>query len=113
MDVMGYLVVSIFIIGVSYGLIHQIQLLLTIKKNDKAPNYRRLMFAYYLTCFSIAGFLVSFILNVLVYLQFIHPQIVTSNGTNLSCFIFLFVLFVSKFVIRPRSYNKDNLPVLK
>lgn len=103
MDVIGFLVVTIFIIGVSYSLVFQIQQLLTVKHNDKTPQYRRLMFAHYLTCFSIVGFLVSFILNVLVYLQFIYSQLVTSNSTNISCLIFFLMLFTSKFVITPRT----------
>ncbi len=106
MDVITYLVVGLFVVGVSYSLMLHIQHLLTIKKSEKASANRRLMIGNYITCFSIACFLVTFILNVLVYLQFIHSHIVTSNNTSIICLLFLFVIFISKFVITSKDYTR-------
>ncbi|ENH98465.1 hypothetical protein J416_00125 [Gracilibacillus halophilus YIM-C55.5] len=105
MDIIGYMMVSIFIFGVLYGFVLQIQYLLTIKQNEKLSVNRRLLYGHYLTCISMAGFLVTFILNILVSLEMIHSQIVTSHSTNIICLIFLFVLFTAKFIITPRNYS--------
>ncbi len=110
MDLIEFLGVGIFISLISYGLFLQIQHLLTIRKNEKYAKNRRLMLGNYLTCFSIAGFLTSFILNVFVYLQLIHSYIVTSISTNTFCLIFLFAIITSKFLITPRD-TKNKLSV--
>lgn len=54
-DEIGYVVVVFFIIGLTYGLVKQVQHTLTIQKFDKTD--------------SLLGFLISYLLNVFVALQ--------------------------------------------
>lgn len=70
-DEIGYVVVVFFIIGLTYGLVKQVQHTLTIQKFDKtdSPHYRRSLLGNYLTCVSLLGFLISYLLNVFVALQ--------------------------------------------
>lgn len=110
-EVIGYLVVSFFIFGGAYALIRQIQHITKIRKLTKTAKYRRLMIGNYISCLAIAGFLISFVLNVLVNVQFIHSHIVTSKTTSLGSFIFIMVLLISEFVITPRKNNKNQLTV--
>lgn len=111
-EVIGYLMVTIFIIGATYGLYRQIQHTFKIKKSQRTVNYKRLLLGSYLTSISYAGFLISFVLNVLVMsFQFIHSNIITSNSTAASCFIFFVVLLISKFGITPRNSGQSGLPI--
>ena len=109
-EVISYLVVVILIIGFIYGLVRQIQHTLTMKKNQKIVQYKRILVGNCLSSISFAGFLLSFILNILVYMQFIHSNSITSNGTALSCFVFLGILFIAKFGVIPRSSYENKLP---
>lgn len=110
-EVIGYLVVSIFIFGGIYGLILQVQHTMVIRKLTKNAKYKRLVIGNYISCLAIAGFLLFFILNVFVNMQLIQSQIVTSNATSIGCFIFIVMLLFSKFVITPRDRNKNKLSV--
>lgn len=111
-DTIGYIIVAFIIIGLTYGLVRQIKHILTIQK-DKADisNYKRSLFGYYLACGSLMGFLISFILNVLVAMELIQSNLVESNTTALSCFIFLAAYLMTKWVVLPR--NRDQYKLLK
>src|SRR5690606_11109433 len=101
MDVIGYLVVTIFVLGVSYGLLLQTKHLLNMKKNKTNTKSSRLWLCSCLRCFSIAGFLISFLLNILVHLQLIHSYFITSNSTNIFCLVFLTAFIIAKYIITP------------
>ncbi|ATP40390.1 hypothetical protein CSE16_10205 [Solibacillus sp. R5-41] len=109
-DVIGYVVVMLFIIGFTYGLVRQVQYTLTIQKANSfgVSNYRRLLFGNYLTCVSLLGFLVSFILNVLVAIQIIQLNLLTSNNTGFSCFVFLLILLIAKFRVIPKNSKRNE-----
>ena len=85
-DTIGYAVVILFIIGSTYGLIKQLQLTMNIQRNHESD--RRLVIGNYLTSISFAGFIISFVLNVLVALQVIQSSTITSNNTSVSCGFF-------------------------
>lgn len=101
-DTIGYAVVILFIIGSTYGLIKQLQLTMNIQRNHKLD--RRLVIGNYLTSISFAGFIISFVLNVLVALQAIQSCTITSNNTSVSCGFFLLVLLISRFGIIPKNH---------
>ncbi|MGE7621486.1 hypothetical protein ACQKMD_00140 [Viridibacillus sp. NPDC096237] len=109
-DVIGYTVVVFLIIVFTYGLVLQVQHTLTIKKANKSDvsNYRRLLFGNYLTCVSFLGFLSSYILNILVKMQIIQLNFLTSDNTGFSCFVFLLVLLIAKFGVIPKIVNETN-----
>jgi hypothetical protein len=108
-DGIGFVVVILLIIGFSYSLIKQIQHTLSIQKADKTANYKRLLLGNYLTSIAFAGFMVSFTLNISVALQTIKSSMITSNGTSISCFIFLVVLLIAKFGITPKAPKYTGL----
>ena len=110
-DVIGYVAVAFLIIGCIYGLVRQIQHTLTIQKSNKTvvPKYKRSLFGNYLMCVSLFGFLISYILNVLVAMQIIKSSIITSDNTGFSCFIFLLVLLIAKFRVLPKNRRKIDL----
>ncbi len=101
-DTIGYAIVALFIMGSTYGLIKQLQLTMNIQRNNKSD--RRLVIGNYLTSISFAGFIISFILNVLVAIQVIQSSTITSNNTSVSCVFFLLVLLVSRFLITPKNH---------
>ena len=101
-DTIGYAVVVLFIIGSTYGLIKQIYLTMNIQRNNKSD--RRLLIGNYLTSISFAGFITSFVLNILVAIQGIQSSTITSNNTSVSCAFFLLILLISKFRITPKNH---------
>ncbi|MCJ8007249.1 hypothetical protein ACFFF5_07065 [Lederbergia wuyishanensis] len=110
-DVIGYVVVVFLIIGCIYGLVRQIQHTLTIQKSNKTfvPNDNKSLFGNYLISVSLLGFLISYILNVLVAMQIIKLSIITADNTAISCFIFLLVLLIAKFGVLPKNHRKNDL----
>ena len=101
-DTIGYSVVILFIIGSTYGLIKQIHLTMNNQRNNKSD--RRLVIGNYLTSISFAGFIMSFVLNILVAIQVIQSSTITSNNTSVSCGFFLLMLLISKFGITPKNH---------
>lgn len=75
-DIVGVLIVAFLIIGFTYGFVRQIQHNIVIQKADKTyvPNYRRSLIGNYLTSISFLGFLISYILNILVATQIIQSS---------------------------------------
>lgn len=88
-EIIGYVIVVFLITGFTYGFVRQIQHTLTIRKANKTAvsNYRRTLFGNYITCLSFCGFLISYMLNVLVAMRIIQSNILTSNNTIFSCFV--------------------------
>lgn len=109
-DSIGYVMVAFIIIGITYGLVRQIKHILTIQKvKTNIYKYKRSLSGYYLACGSLLGFLISFILNVLVAMELIQSNLVKSNTTALSCFIFLAAYLIAKWVVIPRNRNQHKL----
>lgn len=110
-DIVGFLIVVFLIIGFTYGFVRQIQHNVVIQKDDKAyvPNYRRSLIGNYITSISFLGFLISYVLNILVATQIIQSNIITSENTSFSCFVFLLVLLIAKFVIIPKKTRQNEL----
>ncbi|MGE7838253.1 hypothetical protein [Viridibacillus arvi] len=104
-DVIGYVVVILIIISFIYGLFKQFQHTLTIQKANRpdVSNFRWLLFGNYLTCVLFLGFLVSFILNVLIAMQVIQLNLLTSDNTGFSCFLFLLILLFAKSGSIPKN----------
>ncbi|WP_039043619.1 hypothetical protein [Sporosarcina sp. ZBG7A] len=104
-EIIGYVVVVFLITGFTYGFVRQIQDTLTIRKANKTAvsNYRRTLIGNYITCLSFGGVLISYLLNVLVAMRIIQSNILTSNNTGFSCFVFLVVLLIAKFGAIPKS----------
>jgi hypothetical protein len=99
-DTIGYAVVTIFIIGSIYSLVKQIQQTYSMQNGSKSN--KRLLFGNYLSIFSLLGFIISYVLNVLGGLEVIHSDSITSNSTDISCFLFLLVLLIARFIITPK-----------
>lgn len=101
-DTIGFTVVAIFVLGSTYGFIKQVQHTLTIQRDNKSN--KRLLFGNYLTSISFLGFIISYILNVLVGMQVIQSNSITSNSTGFICFLFIAVLLISRYKITPKHY---------
>lgn len=106
-DSISYVMVAFIIIGTTYSLVRQIQHILIIQ-NVKA-NYKRSLFAYYLACGSLFGFLISYILNILVAIQLIQSNLVKSDTTALSCFLFIMIYIITKWLVIPRIHKQHKL----
>ncbi|MFE6168604.1 hypothetical protein ACFVP8_12160 [Viridibacillus arvi] len=114
-DVIGYVVIVSLILVFTYGLVIQVQHTLTFRKANTSDvsNYRRLLFGNYVMSVSFFGFLISFILNVLVALQIIQLNFITSDNTGFSSFVFLVVLLIAKFGVIPIPKNRQRNELLK
>ena len=106
MHIAVFIVVAVFITGVTYGLILQLQKTLELKNSGRTDEKRRVLIGNVLVLVAHAGFLISFILNVLVYLRLIYSQTLTSEITNTGCLIFLIMYMISKYAARPEKPEK-------
>lgn len=110
-DLIGFVLVAFIMINITYRLVRQIQYIMIIQKGNNVgiSNYRRTLFGNYLAGGLLLGFLISFILNVLVATQIIQSSIVRSDNTALSCFIFLLVFILTKSLIIPKNRNQHMI----
>lgn len=110
-DLIGFVLVAFIMINLTYRLVRQIQYIVTIQKrnNIDITNYKRTLFGNYLAGGLLLGFLISFILNVLVAMQIIQSSLIRSDNTALSCFIFLLVFVLTKSLIIPKNRNQHKI----
>lgn len=106
-DKIEYLIIILFIIGLTYGFVKQLHHTMTIKKMVRY-KYKRLLIGNYLSSVTLFGFIISFILNVLVALQIIQTNSITSDTTGFGCTLFLLGFFIAEFLVIPkRKVNED------
>lgn len=113
----GYIFVALTIFGFGYALVWQIRDTLEIKRATKAETAvdKRKLVGHYLMAASLAGFFVSYLLNVTIgLLIFVRPEtvqhaLVNSNTTAFACFMFLLAFLVSKFGIVPKEEPGQRL----
>ena len=101
-DVIGYLIITIIMIGFVSGFVLQLQQLLIIRKNNETVH-KRLLYGHYVRCVAYVGFLTAYILNVLVAAGVIPHAFFTDSNTSLGCYLFLIVLLFTYFVVRPKK----------
>ncbi|MGG0656898.1 hypothetical protein [Rummeliibacillus pycnus] len=107
-DVIGYLVVIFVIIGFTFGLVKQLQHTVTIQKTV-GFKFNRLLVGNYLKNAALFGFIISFLLNILVGLQIIHSNSITSNTTGSACTLFLFGFFIAEYLVIPKNRLKKSI----
>ncbi|MFJ8262938.1 hypothetical protein ACIQ4I_13440 [Rummeliibacillus sp. NPDC094406] len=107
-DIIGNLVVIFVIIGFTYGLVKQLQHTITIHKTV-GFKCNRLLIGNYLKNAALFGFIISFLLNVLVGLQIIQSNSITSDTTGFSCTLFLLGFFIAEFWVIPKRKVYEDL----
>lgn len=109
-DIFGYVMVCLVALLFFFELIRQIKETRTIQKAGEtaARKYKRLIFGEYLAIFSLTGFLVSFVFNVLIGLQIYYSDVLTSDNTAFACFISLLFLLIARFGIIPKKMLKNR-----
>lgn len=108
-DVIDYVVVLFLILLLTYGLYKQIQHTLIVRKAHKIVSCKRTLFGNWLSCASLAGFLISYTLNVFVAMKLIQSNIMTSDSTSFSSFIFLLIFIIAKFWVIPKTDRRNEL----
>ncbi|WP_112180370.1 hypothetical protein [Paraliobacillus zengyii] len=91
----GNLVVLLLVIGMIWILIRQFKHTVRILDNKRSLADRTFLFNSLCTI-SLAGFLVSYILNFLISLQNIETAFLTANNTANSCTLFILAAVISK-----------------
>ena len=116
-DVVGWIFVVLTIAGFGYALVWQIREALAIKRTTKwetRADKRRLV-GHYILAVSLAGVLVSYLLNVAVgFLSYLNPEtvqhaLINSNTTGFACVMFLVMFLVSKFWVVPKDEKGQRL----
>jgi len=99
---MDNVVIIILLIGFTYGFIRQIQHNSFIKNTVKPTNAtnKRKLYGNYICTISYLAFLICLVLNY-------FPNLLTEQFNSLNlvvlCFIFVLLVFISKFVIIPKE----------
>ncbi|KGX87406.1 hypothetical protein [Pontibacillus litoralis] len=104
-NLMSYTIVALLVIGFIYVLVRQIKHIMSLRKNRSFSYSKRLLLSIYLTIIAIAGFLISFLLNVAIFMQVFQSNALTSNNTAIACFLFIFILLMAKYVILPKNQS--------
>ncbi|MBZ9691411.1 hypothetical protein [Clostridium sp. M14] len=100
-NIMGFIIITIFICGLSYGFLRQIKETSYIIKINKFTD--RSVIGNLICSISYGAFLISYILNVLISLEILGIFIITSENTSFSCGIFLMISLISKYIIVPKK----------
>lgn len=66
-------------------------------------NNRRWIVGNFIFSISYCGFLISYMLNILVAFKIIQSMRLTSENTSFSCFIFIAILLISKYIIESKN----------
>jgi len=106
-DLLGYAVAALFALGFIYAFIKQVKQTVIIRNENKVKDYKRLLVGNYITSIALGGFLLSYIVNLFIGIQWIAPNIIGSGDAILSCFIFLVILVIARFVVTSEE-NKQN-----
>lgn len=95
-----YLIIGAVFTLLTYGLIMQIQQTISIQKTNKRLVYKhkRTLIGHYVTSISFLGFFTFLMLNI--------TNILPSNYTVISCFMFLVIFLIAKFGIIPKKYDR-------
>ncbi|HWI47847.1 MAG TPA: hypothetical protein VNU45_06425, partial [Rummeliibacillus sp.] len=88
--------------------VKQLQHTITIKKTV-GSKFNRLLVGNYLTSGTLFGFIISFLLNILVGLQIIQSNSITSDTTGFACTLFLLGFFIAKFLVIPKDKLSEDL----
>lgn len=103
-NIISYFVLTLLFIGFVYILIKEIKNTLLYQKKIKEDVYfKKHLFGRYLMVAAFVVFLISFTLNVLIYLQVFQSNVLTSNNTALTCFLFIFVYLIVKYIVLPKN----------
>ncbi|ART75661.1 hypothetical protein B4U37_06300 [Sutcliffiella horikoshii] len=76
---------------------------------NKKSSTKRTLFGNYLFFTSLVGFLISFILNILIYFEFIKEGLFTGNNTANSCTAFIVVALIAKYLIVRENNNPQEI----
>lgn len=95
-EIIGYTIVVLLITGIVYSLIKIVQQIIVLKQTQNKAKKKRVLNHYYLMTIALVGFLLSFVLNIIVYMGVIRSSIITGNATAISCFIFLMIFLIAK-----------------
>ncbi|MFD1030161.1 hypothetical protein [Metaplanococcus flavidus] len=118
-DIVGWIFVALTIVGFGYALVWQVRDTLKVKRstegNTKADKRR--LAGHYLMVASLAGFYVSYLVNVsvglMVYIrpETVQPALINSNTSGFACFAFLAVFLIAMFWVVPKE--ETAAPLLK
>lgn len=110
---LSYFSVFLVIIISLYILVKQIKRTINLTRDTAYQKSRILLIKNYLLSFSMFGFIISFTLNFLIYLELIKVNKLTNNNTSLLCFIFLFIILVIQYTFRVGDANVSQTKYLK
>ncbi|SHG45212.1 hypothetical protein [Ornithinibacillus halophilus] len=100
----GPVVAMAFFVGIAYCLLLQVQFTMTIVQKDR--TYSRSSFIGNIVCgLSLAIFLVSYMINGLMYWGILKEGILNSQNTAICCVIFILLAMLSKLL----TYDKKVL----
>ena len=106
-DLLGYAVAALFAVGFIYAFIKQVKQTIIIRNETKVKDCKRLLVGNYITSIALGGFLLSYIASLFIRIQWIAPNIIASGDAIISCFIFLVILVIARFLIISEE-NKQN-----
>ena len=111
----SYVMPLLFIGLFMYGFLKQVQQSVLLYKTVSPTNpfNKRLLLGNHLYSFSLGGFVFLLILNVFFYLGHLPQTQQIGNTISLTSFLFLLLMFLSKFALIPKAQFPSLLPLSK
>ena len=115
MEWLNYVIPILFICLFTYGFVKQVQQSVLLHKTvfPNNPFNKRLVLGNHLYSFSFGGFVSLLILNVFFYLGVLPQTQQIGNTVSLVSFLFLLLMFISKFAIIPKDQFHSLRPIYR
>ncbi|GAA0309148.1 hypothetical protein GGQ92_001223 [Gracilibacillus halotolerans] len=82
--------------------------ILYLQKEEKYKVSKRLLLGSYLATVSITCFVISFVMNLFIYMQILQSKALSSNNTIIACFLFLGVFLIAEYGIKSKRTIRSN-----
>lgn len=111
----NYVFPMLFIGLFIYGFMKQVQQSLFLNKtvSPDSPSNKRLLAGNHLFSFSFGGFVLLLMLNIFVNVGILPQTQQIGNTISLVSFLFLLLMFISKFAIIPKVQVHSIRPLYK
>lgn len=110
-DLLGYSIAALFTGGFVYAFVKQVKQTIILRNENNGKGSKKVLAGNYIASIALGGFLLSFIVNLLIVIHWIAPNLIASGDAVLSFFIFLVVLVIGRFVIISEENNENKVLV--
>lgn len=103
LDIVGYIVIVLFLGACIYGLVLQIKETIAIRSSKKSS--RRVLAGNLICSISYLGFIIFFVINILSAIKIIQISEDINRNISIGCWVFVMGILGGKYCIVPKIYK--------